>query len=273
MSNIERAVEMWVEALVKVWSMLITPLDSWNADVYDVVRNIHAGITIGATALCTALFLYGLIKRTSRLQDLKRPEVVFSSFIKLCIALGITSSSMYLLEELFGVFQAIITKIHGIGEGSFAVSVPEELVSAMNNTSFLESIEVGLFGLLAILIIFIMSIILLIVAWGRYLNVYLHIAVSGLFFAFFSAEETTHIGVSFLKSFANASFRGVVIAIALVLYSVLMSTSNEGVIDLLTNENDTVGAIMLYMKDFLVGGFVTLGICKAGDQIAQRMGF
>lgn len=276
MSNIEKAIEVWFTAIAKVWNMLTTPIESWGAgnEVYSVVENIHNLLRVSASALVVMLFLYGFLKRTTRLQDLKRPEVIFQAFLKLCIAIGIVNSALLLMRWLFNIFHQIIAVIHGAGVLPEGTSPPEEVINALNETSLAswDGIVIGIVGLIAVVVVFVMSIMLLVTAWGRFLNMYLHIAVSGLFFAFFASEETSHIGISFLKSAMNAAFRGVVIAVALVIYSKIV-TSGGASIEGIFEDGDNFGIVMSYMFSFLVGGFVTLGLCKSGDVISQRMGF
>lgn len=273
MSSLEKALEMWVKTLIKVWGQLTRPIYKWSPAAWDIVKDIHNTLLIFASALVVVIFLYGLFKKTANLTDLKRPEFIFSSFIKLALAETVVGVSMRLMLGLFDIVQGMIAAIHRASSVNFeGMQIPDEIAGALDEFS-MTKVKVWLLGLVAMFVIFVMSIMLIVTVWGRYANIYIHIAVSGLFLAFFAAEETQHIATSYLKSAANAAFRGAIIGLALLIYSAIMSEGSLMDVGLTAAaSDDSAGMLMDYMYRFLVGGFVTLGICKTGDQISQRMG-
>ena len=285
MSNLERAIEIWVEALQKILTLLLEHPENWDEDVWNIVLGVHNALTVVATALTVMFFLYGMSRKSINLTDLKRPEIWFTQFLRLGITVGVVAASMSLMKESFAVVQGILRTILGsAGTISFEMSAPEEVITAINNQGIIEfhllgsdkgidftGLWVALYGLLSVVIIFVCAIMLLVITWGRFFNLYIHMAVAGIFLSSFASEHTQNIGVSFIRSWLNACFRAVIILLALIIYSELMQSDTSEAVQLIT-EGDVSGGMLLYMKEFLVGALVTIGICKAGDQIAQRWG-
>lgn len=273
MSNIERAFEIWTDNLMDIWSLIFLSAEEWNPDVWNVIRNINSGLTIMASALIVMFFLFGLTKAGINLRELRQPEIFFSCLIRIAIASGLVNISMSLMIYVFQAVQGMMSIIAGYGSASYSMSVPEAIQEAIDDTSLFSfsGIMTGLLGFLLIIVVYIMAIILMVIVWGRFLYLYIHCAVSGCFLAAFAGEPTSHIAISFIKSYVNAIFQGVVIVLALIIYSSLISSDSTEAIQV-AEEGDSFGAILLYAKDFLVGGLVTLMICKAGDQIGQRIG-
>lgn len=273
MSNIERAFKVWTETLNDVFAVIFQSGSEWNPDVWQMVKNINAGLTIVGAALVPLFFLFGFVRSGLRLQDLKHPEAIFLPFVRLAITVGLLDASMSIMIYIFQIIQGCMSKIAGYGSVSFRMSVPEEIAEALDDTSILsfDGIMIGIVGLLLLLAVYVMAIILLVIVWGRYLNMYIHCAVSPCFLAAMGGEPTQHFSASFIKSYCNVLFQGVVVVLALLIYSALITSDHTDAIAAV-GDGDNFSGIMLYAKDFLVGGLVTLVICKTGDQIAGKMG-
>ena len=136
------------------------------------------------------------------------------------------NASMTIMIYVFQILQGCMSKIAGYGSVSFNMSVPAEIAEALDDTSILsfDGIRVGIVGLLLLLVVYIMAIILLVLVWGRFLNLYIHCAVAPCFFACLSGEPTQHFMASFLKSYTNVLFQGIVIVLALMIYSRLITS-------------------------------------------------
>lgn len=273
MSNIERAFEIWIESLRDVWAIIFQSPSEWNPDIWQMIKNINAGLTILSSSLVVMFFLLGFIKAGIHIKELRQPEIMITCLIRLCLSVAIVNVSMSLMIYVFQIIQGLMSTIAGYGTASYSVDVPLEIVDAIDDTSLFSfnGIMTGLLGFLLIIIVYIMAIILMVIVWGRFLYIYIHCAVSGCFFAAFAGEPTTYIGISFIKSYVNAIFQGAIIVLALIIYTTLISSDSTAAIEA-ANDGDSFGAILLYSKDFLIGGFVTLMICKSGDQLGQRMG-
>ena len=253
MSNIERAFSIWVDTLNDVFAMIFQSCNEWNPDIWQMIKDINAGMTLVGAALVPLFFLIGFVKSGMRLQDLKHPEALFAPFIRLALSVGFLNASMTIMVYVFRILQGCMSKIAGYGSVNFAMSVPDEIAEALDDTSILsfDGIRVGIVGLLLMLAI--------------------HCAVAPCFFSCLSGEPTQHFTASFIKSYINVLFQGIVVVLALLIYSRLISSDHTAAIAAV-NDGDNFGGIMLYAKDFLVGGLVTLVICKVADQAAGKMG-
>ena len=282
MSNIERAIQIWIEALNQILRMLFRTPQTWDADVYATIKGIHSGLAIIASALTVMFFLYGFVRQTTKLQDLKHPEIYFSQFLRFVAVVGFVPVSMTFMERAFEIVQKILSTIMRAmpQDNLFRMSVPQEISQALEDTSVISvslngvdftGLKVALMGFISMIVIFVCAIILLVITWGRFINLYIHMAVSGIFFAALGSEQTQTIAISFIRSFINACFRAVIIALALIIYSKLI-TSDASKAIAAVNDGDVTGGLMTYMKDFLVGALVTISICKSGDAIASKWG-
>ena len=86
MSNIERAFSIWVDTLNDVFAMIFQSCNEWNPDIWQMIKDINAGMTLVGAALVPLFFLIGFVKSGMRLQDLKHPEALFAPFIRLALS-------------------------------------------------------------------------------------------------------------------------------------------------------------------------------------------
>lgn len=273
MSNLQHAFNSWTESLTKVYGIISISPQNWNPDVWAVVKTINAGLTATAASLLVMFFFIGYLKQASNLKEIKKLENVLSLLIRLAIAIGLVGASMDIMLWIFEIMQGIFSTIFQSSSAVFNMTVPGKIEDALKDVDFLstEGIEIAIIGLILRLTVFVISIILIVIVWGRFLNLYLHFAVAGCFLSTFASESTVHIGMAFLKSFVNVCFQAAIITLALVIYSKLISSNNSQAIELIKN-GDIANGLLTYSKDFFVGALVTLALCKQGEQIASKMG-
>ncbi|MDY4060691.1 MAG: hypothetical protein SPI49_02135 [Eubacteriales bacterium] len=273
MSNLQHAFNSWTESLTKVYGIISISPQNWNPDVWAVVKTINAGLTATAASLLVMFFFIGYLKQASNLKEIKKLENVLSLLIRLAIAIGLVGASMDIMLWIFEIMQGILSTIFQSSSAVFNMTVPGKIEDALKDVDFLstEGIEIAIIGLILRLTVFVISIILIVIVWGRFLNLYLHFAVAGCFLSTFASESTVHIGMAFLKSFVNVCFQAAIITLALVIYSKLISSNNSQAIELIKN-GDIANGLLTYSKDFFVGALVTLALCKQGEQIASKMG-
>lgn len=271
MSGLEKAFNTWTETLNSVMGIISQSPQEWNADVWGVIKSINASLTFVASSLLVLFFFMGFLKSGIDLKEIKKPEVVISLFIKLAIAVTITSFSLDILINIFSVTQGIMATIAKSGSAVFNMTMPKVIADATEDVSFLKNPEVSIIGLLLRIAIFIISIALEVIVWARYVKLYLHCAVAGCFFSTFASESTWNVGIAFIKSFLNVAFQAIIVILALIIYSKLISSNHTAAIEAVKNDKIADG-LLLYSKDFFVGAILMLGICKGGTEIASKMG-
>lgn len=269
MSNIETAFSNWQDTVKDVYKIIFSSPEAWNPKVWIMIKNINSTMIIIGSSLIGLFFLYGFLKKSFEIRELKRPETYFLPFLRLVIAKLFMIESLNLMSTIFKIIQASMSQIAGTGAASFNQKVPKAIVNILSDTSDFsgEGIMMGILGLLLIVVIFVMGLILKIVVWGRFIKIYLHIGAAPPFIATLASSETQGTFIAFTKSFINVCFQGVIVVIALMIYSALQSalpTDISGASDM--------EIVMKYSANVLVAGFVMLGICKGGDSIATKMG-
>lgn len=271
MSFIEKAVLMWTDTLNTVFRIIFMSPEEWNNNVWNLIELINDSMIVIGSSLLALFFSLGLLKSGLTLTDFKRPAVFIKPFVRLGVSYSLLLVSMKLMVNIFAVVQGMMAKIVSRGNASFKIAVPKEVAEALNNGFDFSDIMVGIIGLILTLVIFFMGIYLSVIVWSRFIKIYIYCAISPLFIAGAGGEPTQNIATNFIKSFCNAALQGVIVVLALMIYSALISSDSSDAVAAINAGDDFTG-ILLYTKDFLIAGLVVLGICKSSEQIINKFG-
>lgn len=89
---------------------------------------------------------------------------------------------MELMTSIFKIVQGIIqaiTESVGLGIAQETV-VPQEIIDAVSNTGFLESIPLWAVTLLGSIFITILSFVMILTVYGRFFKLYMYTAISSI---------------------------------------------------------------------------------------------
>ena len=87
-------------------------------------------------------FVYGVANSCTNLTEIKRPEHALKLFLRFAITRGLVVYGMDLMVAVFEIIQGITSTIMttvGIGNATETV-LPQEIINAVNDCGFLESI-------------------------------------------------------------------------------------------------------------------------------------
>ena len=267
--NLENALNTWNEKLAEIW-MLITqsPEEFKGGAIWDVILNIHGALQAIGYALLVLFFLVGMIKTCGSFSETKRPETAFRLFIRFAIAKGVVTYGLELMLALFDIIQGITTTVMdtaGIGTAEETV-LPTEIVTAVEECGFLESVPLWAVTIIGSLFITVLSFIMILTVYGRFFKLFLYTAIAPVPLAAFAGEPTQSIGISFLKSYAAVCLEGVIIVLSCIIFSLF--ASSPPVID---PNASAVSMVWSYIGELVFNMLVLVGAVKMADRVVKEM--
>ena len=174
-----------------------------------------------------------------------------------------------IMTTLFAICGSIVqTMMDRIGAMSAAsVTMPQEIIDAIEDVGFLASIPLWLVSLLGSLFITVMSFILILTVYGRFFKLYLYTAISPLPLASFAGEGTGSMGKAFIKSYTGVCLEGAVIVLACLIYSAFLSGSApaaDGSLPPVTMAWEYIGQLIFNM-------LILTGLVKGSDRVVREM--
>ena len=94
-----------------------------------------------------------------------------------------------------------------------SVSLPQELIDAINNVGFWDSIPLWAVTLIGGLLITVLSFTMILTVYGRMFSLWMYAAIAPIPLSTFAGEPTNSVGKNFIRSYAGVCLQGVVIVV------------------------------------------------------------
>ena len=198
--NLNSALEMWNGRLAEIWQLISTSPESFKGGgVWNVIVNINDGLKAVGYALLVLFFVMGVVKTCGSFTEMKKPEVAFKCFIRFVLAQAAVSWGMELMTGAFRVAQGMVATImdsSGLTAMS-ATTLPDELVSVIEDVGFIDSIPLWAVTLLGSLFIWVLSLVMILTVYSRFFKLYIATAIAPIPLASFAGQPSSSIGVAF----------------------------------------------------------------------------
>ena len=267
--NLVNALETWNEKLAEIWQLLTqSPENFKGGGIWTAIVNIHGALQAVAYALLVLFFVVGVVKTCGSFVEVKKPEHALKLFVRFAIAKGVISHGLELMMALFNIVQGVIgtiMKAAGFGAAQQTV-LPNEIVEAVEDCGFFESIPLWAVTLIGGLFITVLSFIMIMSVYGRFFRLYLYTAIAPIPLSTFAGEPSQNVGRSFIKSYAAVCLEGAIIVLACIIFS-LFAASPPAV------DPDAAAVTMVwsYIGELIFNMLVLVGAVKMADRVVREM--
>ena len=267
--NLENALETWNEKLAEVWTLITqSPQQFKGGTIWNVIVNINGAVQAIGLALLVLVFVVGVMRTCGSCAETKRPETALKLFIRFALAKGVVTYGMELMLALFSIVQGLISTIMtaaGFGTAQQTV-LPSEIVTAVEDCGFFESIPLWAVTLIGGLFVTVLSFVMIMTVYGRFFKLYLYTAISPVPLATFAGEPTQSVGVSFIKSYAAVCLEGAIIVLGCIIFSLF--AASPPVVD---PNAAAVSMVWSYIGELVFNMLVLVGAVKMADRVVREM--
>jgi len=267
--NLQNALNTWNTKLAEIWSLITqTPETFKGGAIWNVIKNVYGGMQAIGLALLVLFFVVGVMKTCGSLTEVKKPEHALKLFIRFAIGKIVVTYGMDLMLSIFKISQGICSKIMTIANvtNSTKSTLPQSIISAIESCGFFESIPLWAVTLIGGLVVTILSFIMILTVYGRFFKLYLYTAIAPIPLSTFAGEPTSHVGKSFLKSYAAVCLEGAIIVLSCIIFSLF--ASSPPVID---SSAAAVTQVWKYIGELIFNMLVLVGTIKMSDRVVREM--
>ena len=267
--NLENALGVWNDKLTEIWQIITqSPQNFKGGAVWSVVVNIHGSLQAIGYALLVLFFVVGVMKSCGSFTELKRPELALKTFVRFALAKGAVSYGMELMMALLSIVQGIISSImNAAGFGSMeAATLPAEIITAVEDCGFFESIPLWAVALIGSLFIWVLSFVMILTVYGRFFKMYMYTAIAPIPLSAFAGEPSKGIGMSFLKSYAAVCLEGAVIVLACIVFSAFASSP-----PVVNPDAAAASMVWSYIGELIFNMLILVGCVKMADRLVREM--
>lgn len=267
--NLQNALDTWNGKLSEIWHLLTqSPQTFKGGGIWEVIVNINGTLQAIGYALLVLFFLVGMVKTCGSLAEVKKPEHALKLFVRFAIAKGVITYGLELMIALFTIVQGIVSKIMataGLG-GATETVLPQEIVEAVENCAFLESIPLWAVTLIGGLFITVLSFVMIMSVYGRFFKLFLYTAIAPVPLSTFAGEPSQNIGKSFLKSYAGVCLEGAIIVLACVIFSLFAASPPQ-----VNPDASAVTMVWAYIGELVFNMLVLVGTIKLADHCVKEI--
>lgn len=268
--NLNSALGTWNGKLAEIWTLLSTgPEEFKGGGVWSVIVGINDGLKAIGYALLVIFFVMGVVKTCGSFTELRKPEQVLKCFVRFALAQAAVSHGMELMTALFTVGQGMVTTIMD-ASGLTALStsgLPDEMVTIIEDVSFLDSIPLWAITLLGSLFIWVLSLVMILTVYSRFFKLFMATAIAPIPLASFAGQPSSSIGIAFLKTYAAICLEGCVIVLACVIFSAFASAPPA-----LSDPSLAAATIVWnYVGEILFNMLVLVGAIKMSDRLIREL--
>ena len=267
--NLQNALDTWNSKLAEIWQILTqSPENFKGGGIWQVIVQIHGALQAIGYALLVLFFVVGVVKTCGSFTEVKRPEHALKIFIRFAIAKGVVTYGLELMMALFNIVQGItstIMKTAGFGSTEDTV-LPDEIIKAVEDCGFFESIPLWAVTLIGGLFITVLSFIMIMSVYGRFFRLFLYTAIAPIPLSSFAGEPSQNIGRSFLKSYAAVCLEGAIVVLACIIFSLFASSP-----PVVNPDAAAVTMVWSYIGELIFNMLVLVGAVKMSDRVVREM--
>ncbi len=267
--NLQNALDTWNSKLAEIWQILTQSPETFKGGgIWQVIVQIHGALQAIGYALLVLFFVVGVVKTCGSFTEVKRPEHALKIFIRFAIAKGVVTYGLELMMALFNIIQGVTSTImQTAGFGSTEDTVlPNEIIEAVEDCGFFESIPLWAVTLIGGLFITVLSFIMIMSVYGRFFRLYLYTAIAPIPLSSFAGEPSQNIGRSFLKSYAAVCLEGAIVVLACIIFSLFASSP-----PVVNPDAAAVTMVWSYIGELIFNMLVLVGAVKMSDMVVREM--
>ena len=267
--NLQNALNTWNEKFKEIWALLTTtPQNFQGGGIWKVIVGINNTLQAIGLALLVLFFVYGIAKTCTSIQEIRKPEHALRYFIRFALAKALITYGMTLMLSLLEIAQGVISTImnsSGLGQ-SADLRIPEDIVTAVGDVTFFESIPLWAVSLIGSLFITVLSFIMILTVYGRFFKLYMYTALAPIPLAAFAGEQTENVGKTFLRSYCAVLLEGAVIVLSCIIFSLFAANSVP-----YDPAQAAVTQVWTYVGGLIFNMLVLVGCVKMSSQIIREM--
>ena len=267
--NLENALSTWNGYLSEIWSLITTtPQNFRGGAIWSVIQNINTAVQGVGLGLLVLFFVVGMVKTCGSFADVKKPEHALKLFVRFILAKAVITQGMELMLTIFTIIQGVINTIitsSGITNPN-NLALPDDIVSAIEDCGFFESIPLWAVTLIGGLVVTVISLILILTVYGRFFKLYMYTAIAPIPLSTFAGEPSQNVGKTFLTSYCAVCLEGAIIVLACIIFSLFASTPPE-----VDSSMSAVNQVWSYIGQLIFNMLVLVGTVKMSDRIVREM--
>ena len=204
-----------------------TPL-AWNSGVFSMIRNLSETVIVPiAGVILTFVMCYELIQLVAEKNNMHDVDtwMFFKWIFKTFVATYLLTNCFTIVMAVFDVAQNVVSQSAGVINGNLDVQAAlSDLEPQLEAMGMWELIGLWLETNIINLCMWVLSIVIFVIVYGRMIEIYLTVSLAPIPFSTMANREWGQMGTGYLRSLFALGFQGFLILICVAIYAVLVQS-------------------------------------------------
>ena len=204
----------------------------WNGSVFSMIQGLSNNVIVPiAGIIITMVLCYELISMMTERNNLHEVDtwMFFKYFVKMWVAVYLVSNTFNIVMAVFDIGQSVVSSAAGYITGRAAIDVSGMIATmetAMESMDIPELMMLSIETALVSLCMKLISILIMVILYGRMIEIYLYSSVAPIPFATMSNREWGQIGTNYFRGLFALAFQGFLMMVCVGIYAVLVASMN-----------------------------------------------
>ena len=201
---------------------------AWNSSVFSMIQTISESVVLPiAGIILTFVMVYELIQMILEKNNMHEFDTfnIFKWVFKTFVAVYILTNCFQIVMAVFDVAQTVVANSAGVINGNLDVTASiADLQTQLEAMGVWELIGLWLETNIIYLCMWVLSIVIFVIVYGRMIEIYLTVSIAPIPFSTMANREWGTMGTNFLRSLFALGFQGLLILICIAIYAVLVQS-------------------------------------------------
>ena len=202
----------------------------WNSGVFNMIQTLSETVVLPiAGIILTFVLVYELIQMILEKNNMHEFDTfnIFKWVFKTFVATYLLTNCFTIVMAVFDVAQTVVANSAGIINGNLDVAASlADLETQLQAMGIWELIGLWLETHIINLCMWILSIVIFVIVYGRMIEIYLTVSIAPIPFSTLANREWGAMGTNYLRSLFALGFQGFLILICVAIYAVLVQSGN-----------------------------------------------
>ena len=198
----------------------------WNGGVFNMIRSLSDNVVVPiAGMILTFVLVYELIQMILEKNNMHDFDTfnIFKWIFKTFVATYLLTNCFTIVMAVFDLAQNVVSRSAGIINGSLNVNAAlADLQTQLEAMGVWELIGLWLETNIIHLCMWILSIVIFVIVYGRMIEIYLTVSLAPIPFSTMANREWGQMGQNYLRSLFALGFQGFLILVCIAIYAVLV---------------------------------------------------
>lgn len=201
---------------------------AWNSGVFSMIQNLSESVVVPiAGMILTFVLVYELIQMILEKNNMHEFDTfnIYKWIFKTFVAAYLLTNCFTITMAVFDVAQHVVSQSAGIINGNLDVTASlADLQTQLEAMGVWELIGLWLETNIINLCMWILSIVIFVIVYGRMIEIYLTVSIAPIPFSTMANREWGAMGQNYLRSLFALGFQGFLILVCIAIYAVLVQS-------------------------------------------------